>query len=171
MPHPPMSKSLRPFCRRQAFAPVAWRRELYHIPPRRRNLGATHNDRAHDLIDLQLINLHSTLDLAEVKATCERLFTYRREQAWPPKLVKGPNWSAVYKDARDTLRTHSSIFKTVDEAIRWTNDLIKKIDAVESKRISEPRSDQSDWRGGCRGRATHQERVWWKPRVRPRWWS
>lgn len=90
------------------------------------------SDRAHDLVDLQLINLHSALDLAEVKATCERLFAYRREQAWPPKLVKGPNWADIYKDARDTLRESSSILKTVDEAIRWTTDLIKKIDAAES---------------------------------------
>ena len=46
-------------------------------------------ERAHDLIDLQLIMLHSSPDLADVRSKCVRLFDYRRKQPWPPKIVKG----------------------------------------------------------------------------------
>ena len=85
------------------------------------------SDRAHDLIDIQLIERNSSLDLAEVKSVCERLFDYRREQSWPPRLVKGESWARVYDEARATLRNADSVLATVDEAVAWTNKLIERI--------------------------------------------
>ena len=88
------------------------------------------SDRAHDLIDLQLMSIHSALDYGDIKSTCKRLFVYRREQTWPPAIVKGENWENVYNEARDTLRDSTSILPTVDEAVKWVNELIGRIDAA-----------------------------------------
>lgn len=79
------------------------------------------------MIDLQLMEKHSSLDFGDVKSKCERLFAYRREHTWPPVLTKGESWERVYHEARETLRDTTSVLSTVDEAIAWGNALIDKI--------------------------------------------
>lgn len=90
--------------------------------------GATgiNSDRAHDLIDLQLILANHTLDLERTKKLCHALFTYRKCQPWPPKVVGNAKWDAVYNDQKGAL----PVLPTVDEAIIWANELIAKIDAA-----------------------------------------
>lgn len=46
------------------------------------------SDRVRDLIDLQLIASNATIDLKATRRTCERLFAYRKMQAWPPTVEK-----------------------------------------------------------------------------------
>lgn len=99
----------------------------YQIAQKLHAVSGEDGDRAHDMIDLQLIERNSSLDLAEVKSVCERLFDYRREQSWPPRLVKGESWARVYDEARATLRNADSVLATVDEAVAWTNKLIERI--------------------------------------------
>lgn len=99
----------------------------YQIAQKLHAVSGEDSDRAHDMIDLQLIERNSSLDLAEVKSVCERLFDYRREQSWPPRLVKGESWARVYDEARATLRNADSVLATVDEAVAWTNKLIERI--------------------------------------------
>ena len=99
----------------------------YQVAQKLHAVSGKDSDRAHDLIDLQLIEKNSFLDLAEIKSTCERLFNYRREQSWPPRLVKGESWDLVYDEARATLRNIDSVFVTVDEAVAWANKLIEQI--------------------------------------------
>lgn len=83
--------------------------------------------RAHDLIDLQLIASHSTLDFNEIHAVCIRLFNYRKAQPWPPRIVKGVNWDVFYRAACETIANPAAILPTVDEAIVWANRLIDSI--------------------------------------------
>ncbi len=86
------------------------------------------SERAHDLIDLQLIVRHSKLDLAEVRKTCVRLFNYRRKHKWAPEIVAGESWRKAYEDAYATIADASSLLPSVDDAVAWANDLIAKID-------------------------------------------
>ncbi len=60
-------------------------------------------DRARDLVDLQLLGTHEQLDLAQVKATCLRLFTYRKAHTWPPTATEGPYWDGLYAEAAEGL--------------------------------------------------------------------
>ena len=99
----------------------------YQVAQKLHAVSGEDSDRAHDMIDLQLIERDPSLDLAEVKSVCERLFDYRREQSWPPRLVKGESWARVYDEARATLRNADSVLATVDEAVAWTNKLIERI--------------------------------------------
>ena len=102
----------------------------YQVAQKLHAVSGNESDRAHDLIDLQLMSILSTLDYTEIKSTCERLFKYRREQPWPPTIVKGDKWEDIYNEARETLRDSTSILATVDEAVAWANELIGKIDTA-----------------------------------------
>lgn len=91
--------------------------------------GATgiNSDRAHDLIDLQLILAHHPLDMKRAKELCRTLFSYRKCQAWPPEVVGNSKWGVVYNDQKGNL----PVLPSVDEAIIWANELIAKIDAAD----------------------------------------
>ncbi len=82
------------------------------------------SDRAHDLVDLQLLGTHEQLDLAQVKATCLRLFTYRKDHDWPPTAIEGPEWEELYTEAAEGL----DVATDVASALQWVNDFIARID-------------------------------------------
>ena len=85
------------------------------------------NDRARDLIDLQLIMGNAAIDISKVNAVCKRLFAYRKRHPWPSAVAKGEKWEALYNAQKGAL----PVLPTVDEAIVWANDLIARIDAAE----------------------------------------
>ena len=85
------------------------------------------SERAHDLVDLQLIFKRSEINLVEVHQVCERIFAYRKMQSWPPRVVANDGWRDLYATAAEGLPVCSS----VEEAIVWANDLIARIDAAK----------------------------------------
>lgn len=84
--------------------------------------------RAHDLVDLQLIVARESVDYSAVRQVCRRLFAYRRQQAWPPTMVKGDDWDELYLAQSEGLE----VLPTVDDAIEWANDLVNRIEESES---------------------------------------
>lgn len=96
----------------------------YQIAQKLHGATSPKSKRAHDIIDLQLIFKNSPeINLAEVRSACERLFAYRKGQAWPPTVAKGDDWRAVYENKRQEL----PVLPTVDEAVDWANALIARI--------------------------------------------
>lgn len=81
-------------------------------------------DRARDLIDLQLIDARAEVDLTAARAACRRLFSYRRAQAWPPAIAKRKGWDEMYAALAEGL----PVLQDVDEAIRWANELVARIE-------------------------------------------
>lgn len=79
--------------------------------------------RAHDLVDLQLIERRGSVDYAKTRETCERLFSYRKKQSWPPVVVEGANWTSLYADAAEGL----DVLRNVEDAVAWANDFIGRI--------------------------------------------
>jgi len=61
------------------------------------------NERAHDLVDLQILALEETIDMRAVGATSRRLFAARRSQSWPPTVVAYEGWDTIYTEAADGL--------------------------------------------------------------------
>ena len=55
--------------------------------------------RAHDLIDLQLIDAAYEGDYSDVRRTCVRLFAYRNMQSWPPFIKTNPAWESACQTA------------------------------------------------------------------------
>jgi len=84
------------------------------------------NDRARDLVDMQIVLKNSSVDLAKTKHLCERIFAYRKKHQWPPVIIAGADWDSMYLEAKDDL----PVLPSVGEAIAWANDLIERI-AVE----------------------------------------
>lgn len=82
------------------------------------------NERAHDLVDLQLLHSSESVDLAQVRETSVRLFNYRQAQPWPPAVVAGPTWSGIYDEAAAGL----DVLPDVAAAVDWANHFIGRID-------------------------------------------
>jgi hypothetical protein len=80
------------------------------------------NDRAHDLVDLQLLDQEETIDLLKVAAVAARLFAVRREQTWPPTIVAHEGWASIYAEAAEVL----DVLESVDDAVAWANELIAR---------------------------------------------
>lgn len=80
--------------------------------------------RAHDLIDLQLIDRFEDIDPPETREVCMRLFAYRKKQAWPPRIVRRNDWDGIYAYESEGLE----VLPTVDEAIAWANEFIDRIE-------------------------------------------
>ena len=84
------------------------------------------NQRAHDLVDLQLLAQDCELDLAELGTLARRLFASRGNQPWPPTVIAYPLWSELYDKAAEGL----AVLASVDEAVSWTNALILRAESA-----------------------------------------
>ena len=102
----------------------------YQIAQKLHAVSEPGSERAHDLIDLQLICNRSQIDYAEVKDVCQRLFDYRRRQPWPAVVTALPSWDDLYVQARNNLLDNGDVLPTAAEAVTWANELIYKIVAA-----------------------------------------
>ena len=104
----------------------------YQIAQKLHAVSEPGSERAHDLIDLQLICNRSQIDYAKVKSVCLRLFDYRRRQPWPAVVTALPSWDDLYVLARNNLLDNGDVLPTAAEAVEWANELIGKIVAAKS---------------------------------------
>lgn len=95
----------------------------HQISQKLHGLSEEGSRRAHDLVDLQLIFQKGDANLAETRSTCERLFAYRGQQAWPPVVEVGTNWESLYAEAAEGL----AVIQDVGDAVVWANSLIENI--------------------------------------------
>ena len=102
----------------------------YQIAQKLHAVSEPGSERAHDLIDLQLICNRSQIDYAEVKDVCQRLFDYRRRQPWPAVVTALPSWDGLYVQARNNLLDNGDVLPSAAESVTWANELICKIVAA-----------------------------------------
>ena len=107
----------------EAPKPVPVLRSDHQVAQKLHAVSGERSERARDLIDLQLLDKGENLDLAQVAATCVRLFDYRRQQAWPPTIVPGADWVTLYAEAADGL----DVLPAVDAAVAWANAFITRL--------------------------------------------
>ena len=86
------------------------------------------NDRAHDLVDLQILEQDEAIDLAAVNATSQRLFLARQGHHWPPTVVEYDRWDTIYADAAAGL----NVIDHVTDAVTWANNFIARTGAQRS---------------------------------------
>jgi len=84
------------------------------------------NDRAHDLVDLQLIRRDlPDGQMAQVREACERLFAARQMHPWPPHVTARTGWALRY--AREREGVEADVTEDIDAAVEWANRLIEQI--------------------------------------------
>ena len=81
------------------------------------------NTRAHDLVDLQLLQLDPGIDPAAVAPVARRLFAARQSHAWPPMVKSYPGWDRLYAEAAAGL----GVREDVHAAVAWANALVDRI--------------------------------------------
>lgn len=110
----------------EAPKPVPVMRANHQVAQKLHASSGEGSERAHDLIDLQLLDKGEDLDLEQVAATCIQLFDYRQQQAWPPTIVVGENWDTLYAEAVDGL----DLLPAIEPAVAWANDFVQRIAAA-----------------------------------------
>jgi len=106
--------------------PVALVPIPHQIAQKLHALSVVNSERAHDLVDLQLIFANEDIDYQKTKEACSRLFASRKLQEWHPIVVKGVNWDTLYEVQIENL----NVLPTVDSAIEWVNEFISRIDSL-----------------------------------------
>ena len=81
------------------------------------------NDRAHDLVDLQILNHEEPIDKTAIAEIATRLFRARNAHIWPPVVVSHPSWPTIYAEAADGL----DVLTDIEDAIAWTNNFITSL--------------------------------------------
>lgn len=107
----------------EAPKPVRVMRADHQVAQKLHAVSEPASERARDLVDLQLLDKGEELDLAQVEATCVRLFEYRRQQAWPPTIVIGDGWATLYEAAVEDV----DVLPDVDDAVAWVNEFVQRI--------------------------------------------
>ena len=67
------------------------------------------------------------VDWLKTRQACEWLFAYRKKQAWPPTIVIGTNWEALYVAQRGSL----DVVESAADAVEWANALIARVASFE----------------------------------------
>ncbi len=87
------------------------------------------NERAHDLVDLQILVAVDPPDLAELAIVGRRLFAARRVAAWPPTVQEWPGWEERYLNAAEGLDV-----RPLTDAVAWLNALVEAAEtAIQSR--------------------------------------
>jgi hypothetical protein len=90
------------------------------------------NDRAHDLVDLQLLEgLLPGADLMPTRSACIEVFEARAQHPWPPTVAALPHWSAIYSRALEGL-DHLELAGTADAAAEAVQRFVVRIDRATS---------------------------------------
>jgi hypothetical protein len=79
------------------------------------------NERAHDLVDLQLIAALADDGLRRHDDTTT--LRLPRQHAWPTAVVPGPNWATLYADAVAGLDVIPELGEAVERANRYISKL------------------------------------------------
>ena len=88
------------------------------------------NDRAHDLVDLQLVEaLTASTDLGDTHRACLAVFEARAQHRWPPTVDALPHWPAIYARALEGL-DHLDLAQTVEAAAQRVQQFVGRIDAA-----------------------------------------
>jgi hypothetical protein len=88
------------------------------------------NDRAHDLVDLQLLEgLLPDADVLPTRSACIAVFEARAQHPWPPRVAALPHWPPIYSGALEGL-DHLELAETADAAAEAVQRFIARIDAA-----------------------------------------
>ncbi len=86
-------------------------------------------ERAHDLVDLQLL-WNADPNLTRLRELCVSTFTWRREPPWPPLPLRAMDgWELAYADARAETEVdgYSPVLPTISTAHAWLSERLRSL--------------------------------------------
>ncbi|MGH3428532.1 MAG: nucleotidyl transferase AbiEii/AbiGii toxin family protein [Mycobacteriales bacterium] len=87
------------------------------------------NDRAHDLVDLQLLEVLMVDEpLTQTRTASVAVFETRGKHTWPPTVVTQPHWSSIYTHVLEGLED-LGLAPRVEEAVERVQAFVDRIDA------------------------------------------
>lgn len=92
-------------------------------------------ERAHDLVDLQLL-WEAGPDLDHLHMLCTHTFRLRQQQSWPPLPLRDmQGWAVAYADARAETEINGSTLVLADlsRARTWLCEVIERIAAADTQ--------------------------------------
>lgn len=90
------------------------------------------NDRAHDLVDLQLLEaLLVDETLGETRVACIGVLSARAGHEWPPRLVAQGHWGPIYSRALEGIED-LGLAPNLDQAVERVQSFVDRIDASNS---------------------------------------
>jgi hypothetical protein len=89
------------------------------------NVDGRPNERAHDLVDIQILAAVEDLDYAAIANLGARLFAYRRHHSWPPKVTVHEGWERLYAESCADL-VNSPVLDDVNEAAEFVRQIISR---------------------------------------------
>ena len=93
------------------------------------------SERAHDLIDLQLLQWTPAVDLSELAAITNRLFALRQTHPWPAVVKPTSTWNDLYQAAWEgmdpTAPATQAVSETLEAAVDWANDLLTDLATLD----------------------------------------
>ena len=88
------------------------------------------NDRAHDLVDLQILAaLVIDESLESVRQACIEVFDARAQQSWPPTVTVHDHWPRIYAEALSSV-ADLGLAANVQDAASFVNDFVLRVDAA-----------------------------------------
>lgn len=84
------------------------------------------NDRAHDLVDIQILRNEERVDMDLLAELAPRLFAARRAHAWPPTVTPGESWRILYGEASQGLSVEQDMEVAVAEVNDWIHALANR---------------------------------------------
>ena len=90
----------------------------YQVAQKLHGVTEARSKRAHDLIDLQLIDSLHRLDFVRTGEICRQLFRYRRKQPWAPTVVKNEKWAEKFSAEEGHMDLTTQ--KQIDRAAYWS---------------------------------------------------
>lgn len=106
-----------------APGPIPVMRADHQVAQKLHAVSEPGSERARDLVDLQLLEKGEQLDLTQIKATCLRLFDYRRRHRWPPTIEVDAEWGDLYETAIEGV----DVLPDVEAAVAWVNVFVRRI--------------------------------------------
>jgi hypothetical protein len=77
------------------------------------------NERAHDLVDIQILRHEEPVDERLLGQIAPRLFAARQAHAWPPTVAPGDSWQELYTEAARGLNVEQDMTVAIADLNEW----------------------------------------------------
>lgn len=124
-----------------SLAPVSFLSDEAQIAQKIHALTHPASDRAHDLVDLQILWTNDT-DLGALKTACQNTFRYRKEHKWPPLPLRSMSRDrARYEEALQEVligNQQVAVAQDLESAREWLKSKIRALENHKSTEASTP---------------------------------